>query len=147
MLQRALFASFAPLIVTAALLVQGQQSATLIAVDASHPGAAMSPNMFGIFIEDINFAADGGLYPERIKNRSFEFSEPLAGWHGLVLGRATGELDVRTDEALNESNPHYLRVRTYEPGYRVWNSGFRGIGVESGAEYRLSAYVRSGGPN
>jgi alpha-L-arabinofuranosidase len=145
MLQRALFASFAPLIVTAALLVQGQQSATLIAVDASHPGAAMSPNMFGIFFEDINFAADGGLYPERIKNRSFEFTEPLTGWRKLEPGDQ-GELDIRTENPLNESNPHYLRVRAYQPGFGLSNSGYRGIGVESGAEYRFSAYVRSSGP-
>jgi alpha-N-arabinofuranosidase len=79
MLRIASSATFLLFIVAAALVLQGQQSATVIAVDAAHPGAAMSPNMFGIFFEDINFAADGGLYPERIKNRSFEFSEPLSG--------------------------------------------------------------------
>ena len=56
----------------------------MIAVDAAHPGAAISPTMFGIFFEDINFAADGGLYPERIKNRSFEFDQPLNGWHAIL---------------------------------------------------------------
>src|SRR5439155_26498228 len=44
-----------------------EPSPTVIAVDAAHPGAVISPTMFGIFFEDINFAADGGLYPERIK--------------------------------------------------------------------------------
>ena len=48
-----------------------QQPPTIIAVDAAHPGAAISPQMFGIFFEDINFGADGGLYPELVKNRSF----------------------------------------------------------------------------
>src|SRR5262244_2509284 len=57
--------------------IQGQQPPTVIAVDAAHPGPAISPEMFGIFFEDINFGADGGLYPERVKNRSFEFSDPL----------------------------------------------------------------------
>jgi alpha-L-arabinofuranosidase len=133
--------------------LQGQQNETIIAVDAAHPGAAISPTMFGIFFEDINFAADGGLYPERIKNRSFEFDQPLAGWHANLnitpkgqLGSTQGELDIRTEEPLNTTNPHYLRVRAYEPGYGLWNSGFRGIGVETGAEYRFSAYVRSAGP-
>ena len=130
---------------TAVLIAQDRQGATVIAVDAAHPGAAMSPKMFGIFFEDINFAADGGLYPERIKNRSFEFSEPLAGWRKVVPGDQ-GELDVRGDNPLNASNPHYLRVRVYQPGLAVANSGFRGIGVESGAEYRFSTYVRSSGP-
>ena len=132
---------------------QGQQSSAVISVDVAHPGAAISPAMFGIFFEDINFGADGGLYPELIKNRSFEFDQPLAGWHAILpinskgeLDSTRGELSIRTEEPLNSSNPHYLRVRAYVPGYGLWNSGFRGIGVESGAEYRFSAYVRSGGP-
>jgi alpha-N-arabinofuranosidase len=109
--------------------------------------------MFGIFFEDINFGADGGLYPELIKNRSFEFDQPLTGWRAILpitpkgeLGASKGELDLRTEDPLNASNPHYLRVRAYEPGFGLSNSGFRGIGVESGAEYRLSAYVRTSGP-
>src|SRR5207248_3629721 len=85
------------------------------------------------------------LYPERIKNRSFEFTEPLTGWRKLEPGDQ-GELDIRTEDPLNESNPHYLRARAYQPGFGLSNSGYRGIGVESGAEYRFSAYVRSGGP-
>jgi alpha-N-arabinofuranosidase len=131
---------------------QGQQDAAVISVDAAHAGAALSPSMFGIFFEDINFGADGGLYPELVKNRSFEFQEPLAGWHE-ILGFSSkgfdppkGELTIHTENPLNQLNPHYLRVRVYETGYGFRNSGFRGIGVESGAEYRFSAYVRSGGP-
>ena len=138
--------------VASAGLAQG--SATVIDVDASHPGGTIAPTMFGIFFEDINFAADGGLYPERVKNRSFEFDQPLAGWHTLMpidstgkgLAATRGELLVRTEGALNATNPHYLRVHAYEPGYGLWNAGFRGIGVEKGAEYRFSAYVRSSGP-
>jgi len=134
------------------LLSQGQQGAAVIAVDAAHPGAVISPSMYGIFFEDINFAADGGLYPELVKNRSFEFQEPLTGWHEALgfsskgLDPHKGELSIRTANPLNESNPHYLRVRVYGPGYSFYNTGFRGMGVESGAEYRFSAYVRSGGP-
>jgi alpha-N-arabinofuranosidase len=128
------------------------QQVVVIQVDAAHPGAAISPQMFGIFFEDINFGADGGLYPELVKNRSFEFDEPLAGWHEImaVSGKgmdvSKGELDIRTDDALNASNPHYLRVKTYDSGYAFYNVGFRGMGVSSGAEYRFSAYVRADGP-
>jgi alpha-L-arabinofuranosidase len=134
------------------LLSQVQQNPVVISVDVAHPGAAISPQMFGIFFEDINFAADGGLYPELVKNRSFEFDEPLTGWHEILvintkgLESPKGELDVRTEHPLNSTNPHYLRARVYEPGYGFWNSGFRGIGVQSGAEYRFSAYIRGGGP-
>src|SRR5579872_5082583 len=121
---------------------QSINTVVTIKVDASHPGAAISPQMFGIFFEDINFAADGGLYPELVKNRSFEFNEPLAAWHEIMVVNAKGidpsrgELDVRTDDPLNATNTHYLRVRAYQSGYGFYNSGFRGMGVESGAEYR-----------
>jgi alpha-N-arabinofuranosidase len=140
-------------LVLAATAGQDQPSPTVIAVDAAHPGAAIAPTMFGIFFEDINFAADGGLYPELIKNRSFEFDQPLTGWHPFLpitpkgeLGPTKGELSVRTEAPLHPTNPHYLRVTAYVPGYGFRNNGFRGIGVESGTEYRFSAYVRTGGP-
>jgi len=124
----------------------------VISVDAALPGAAISPSMFGIFFEDINFGADGGLYPELVKNRSFEFQEPLTGWHEVMgysekgIDRPKGELGVHSEDPLYLTNPHYLRARAYEPGYSFYNTGFRGMGVESGAEYRFSAYVRSSGP-
>ena len=131
---------------------QDQPSPTVIAVDAAHPGASISPQMFGIFFEDINFGADGGLYPERSRtapsnstNRSPDGTRPSDDSQRRA-GRTKGELDIRTEDALNATNPHYLRVRAYEPGFGLWNSGFRGIGIESGAEYRFSAYVRTAGP-
>ena len=135
-----------------ALLSQAAPEPAVITVDAAHPGAAISPTMFGIFFEDINFGADGGLYPELVKNRSFEFQEPLTGWHEILgfssagLDPHKGELAIRTENPLNASNPHYLRTRTYAPGYGFYNSGFRGIGVEAGASYRFSVYARTTGP-
>jgi alpha-L-arabinofuranosidase len=135
-----------------ALVSQGQKDSVVINVDAAHPGAAISPQMFGIFFEDINFGADGGLYPELVKNRSFEFSEPLAAWHEIMVvnGKgidvSKGELDVRSDDPLNANNPHYLRVKTYDSGYGFYNVGFRSMGVKEGAEYRFSAYLRANGP-
>ena len=125
----------------------------VISVDAAHPGAAASPSMYGIFFEDINFAADGGLYPELVKNRSFEFQEPLTGWHEVLgfsskgLDRPRGELGIHTEAPLNPHNPHYLEVKVYDPGYAFYNTGFRGMGVNQGADYRFSAYVRSKGPS
>jgi alpha-N-arabinofuranosidase len=140
------------LLLAPSLLPSQQRSVGVIKADVAHPGAAISPQMFGIFFEDINFAADGGLYPELVKNRSFEFSEPLAGWHevmgfsGKGLDPPKGELDIRTESPLNASNPHYLRVQVTAPGYAFYNVGYRGMGVESGAEYRFSAFVRTRGP-
>jgi alpha-N-arabinofuranosidase len=137
----------------ACFLTQRPSNYVQINVDTAHPGAAISPNMFGVFFEDINFAADGGLYPELVKNRSFEFNQPMTGWHEIFhmsaeAGRdlAKGEMDIRTDSPLNASNEHYLHARVYEPGYGFYNTGYRGMGVKRGAEYLLSAYVRSEGP-
>jgi alpha-N-arabinofuranosidase len=146
------FAVFVVAVIPVYLLSQEPRSAVVISVDGGHAGAAISPSMFGIFFEDINFGADGGLYPELVKNRSFEFQEPLTGWHEILnfsgkgLERPKGELLIREEAPLNQSNPHYLKVRVYEPGYGFYNTGFRGIGIENGVEYRFSAYVRSGGP-
>ena len=58
-----------------------------IVVAADRPGALIAKTMVGVFFEDINFAADGGLYPERVKNRSFEFPDPLMGWQRRGAGR------------------------------------------------------------
>ncbi|KAA6460253.1 alpha-L-arabinofuranosidase [Acidobacteria bacterium AB60] len=142
--------SLLPLLALASLL----PAQTVITVDAAHPGPAIAPTMFGIFFEDINFGADGGLYPELIKNRSFEFDDPLAAWKVNLpsdpvkgIGLSPGELDVRTDAPLNANNPHYLHVTALNPGYGFTNAGFRGIGVTAGAEYRFSAYVRTQGPS
>ncbi len=128
-----------------------ESTAITIDVDGAHTGAAISPQMFGIFFEDINFGADGGLYPELVKNRSFEFQEPLTGWH-VVLGvnsqgieSPKGELTVQTDKPLHAANPHYLRARADTPQFGFYNTGFRGMGVQDGAEYRFSAYVRKSG--
>jgi alpha-N-arabinofuranosidase len=137
--------------VTAGCLIAafGQSSSKapdVVTVAVNQPVAEIAPTMFGIFFEDINFAADGGLYPERVKNRSFEFTEPLSGWTRMSLfGGSEGELDVRTDSPLNENNPHYLRMHVDNPGpgFGVVNPGFRGIGVESGSDYVFSAYVRT----
>ena len=123
---------------------------TVLTVDLAHPGAQISPHQFGIFFEDINFAADGGLYPELIKNRSFEFAQPLAAWHEILPITAThdgienprGEMSVQTAAPIAPTNPTYLRLRDYASDYGIYNTGFRGMGIESGAEYRFSAWIR-----
>ena len=149
---RVVFATITAALLSAGLLVRGRQTPAVITVDVAHPRALMNPGMFGIFFEDINFGADGGLYPERIKNRSFEFDEPLTGWKQMLnlqadgLGSPKGELQVSTAKPLNDSNQHYLKMTADTPGFGLTNSGYRGIGVESGAEYRFSAYLRSTGP-
>jgi alpha-N-arabinofuranosidase len=119
--------------------------ARLVTVQADRPGAAIPRTLFGLFFEDINFAADGGLYPERVKNRSFEFPEPLMGWKQLAPGGAKGALqiyDLSTEGDV--PNSHYLRIRVDEPGtgFGLSNEGFRGVGVEQGKEYTFSLMAR-----
>ncbi|MEO8370753.1 MAG: alpha-L-arabinofuranosidase C-terminal domain-containing protein [Candidatus Solibacter sp.] len=124
--------------------VRAQPAIETIAVQVNRPGAAVSPTLFGLFFEDINFAADGGLYPELVKNRSFEFTEPLAGWSRPMT--AEGQLIALAEGGLNENNPHYLRMRSEgASGFGITNGGFRGIGVEAGKEYVFSAWVRTPG--
>ena len=99
------------------------------------PRAEINPEMYGIFFEDINFGADGGLYAELVKNRSFEFVYPLMGWTPF------GRVSVETERPAFERNPHYVRL-TGGDGYKksgLQNDGFvYGMGVKAGAEYRLS---------
>jgi alpha-N-arabinofuranosidase len=116
----------------------------MVTLDVGKPGPPISPTMYGVFFEDINFAADGGLYPELVKNRSFEFTEPLYAWRRVWRDGADGELTIRSDAPLNDQNTHYLRLRVYsaDGGYGLVNSGFRGMGVHAGGEYVLSAFVR-----
>src|SRR6266540_2994334 len=64
---------------------------TTITVHADKPGAQINPAMWGIFFEDINFGADGGLYAELVKNGSFEFPEAMMGWNKAHL-RGVGDL-------------------------------------------------------
>ena len=138
-------------LISLAPISEAQNSPVVINVDAAHPGAAISPQMFGIFFEDINFGADGGLYPELVKNRSFEFSEPLAAWHEIMVvtergSTFQGRVARPHRDPLNASNPHYLRIRTYESGYGIYNTGFRGMGVERGRRVpllRLRAHERT----
>jgi len=116
-----------------------------ITVQVDRPGATIAPTLFGLFFEDINFAADGGIYPERLKNRSFEFPEPLMGWKPVERGGAKGALNVINQDSENDApNQRFLRinVETEGGGFGVMNDGFRGIGVEQGAEYSFSVRAR-----
>jgi len=118
--------------------------ASTITVQADHPGARINPAMWGIFFEDINLGADGGLYAELIKNRGFEFPDPLMGWVKLAASDGSGTLEIRQDSPLNEANPHYLRLTsTGGSGYGIANEGFRGIGLRAGEIYVFSARIRS----
>jgi alpha-N-arabinofuranosidase len=114
-----------------------------IVVQVDRPGAAINPHMFGVFFEDINFAADGGIYAELVKNRSFEFPEPLMGWTKIEHDGARGTMELNDDAPLNAGNRHYLRVTAGAGGgFGISNEGFRGIGVRRDGQYDFSVYAR-----
>lgn len=117
-------------------------------IDANDEIHDISELLFGIFFEDINFAADGGLYAEKVVNRSFEFTEiaqndQLYGWN--TVGSAKAEVKVNdTENCLNENNTNYL-VLTNETNSPcgVANVGFLdGMSVEAGDTYRFSVYAK-----
>ena len=114
-----------------------------IAVDVKKPGAPIQKTMYGIFFEDINFGADGGLYAEMVKNRSFEFPQNLLGWTTF------GKVEVKND-GLFSNNPHYVRL-SY-PGHDekrtgLDNEGFFGFGLKKDADYRFSVWARTAAEN
>ena len=129
----------------ASLLMAGVTvHAATITVQTDQPGAQLNPGMWGIFFEDINFGADGGLYAEMVKNRGFEFPDPLMGWTKIVGNKGNGgELSVLSDQPCNAANPHYLRILSAggEP-FGVSNEGFRGMGVSKDETYDFSAQIR-----
>jgi len=111
-----------------------------IDINVKKPGSEIKKTMYGIFFEDINFGADGGLYAEKIKNRSFEFPQNLLGWTTF------GKLEVCTVGAPFPNNPHYVRL--IDPGHKekrtgLDNEGFFGVSVETDAEYRFSVWARA----
>lgn len=130
-------------IILATTLNFAQGAETTLTVQVDKPGAP--PTEFGIFYEDINFAGDGGLYPELVKNRSFEFFNPLMGWKELARNGASGKLSIETIGAMNINNPHFLRVTVEKPGtgFGLANEGFRGMGIARGEKYEMSFYARS----
>ncbi|GAA4499246.1 alpha-L-arabinofuranosidase C-terminal domain-containing protein [Hymenobacter ginsengisoli] len=118
-----------------------------LTVQVNKPGAAVNKNMYGLFFEDINFAADGGLYPELVKNKSFEINPGLIGWKALGGGFNLDAYAVRNEQGISQNNTHYLRLTTRNGGTGeagIENEGFRGMGVKAGEGYNLSFYARRG---
>ncbi|TRW24738.1 carbohydrate-binding protein [Flavobacterium zepuense] len=113
-----------------------------LTLDLADTGIKIQPTMYGIFFEDINFGADGGLYAELVKNRSFEFEAPLMGWEQPnsdrhKLNEKSGYATVVVNN--KEGNKNFCRVEVKDAaGYVLTNEGFRGIGVKANDSYNLS---------
>ena len=130
-------------IATLAVLVSLNASAQhQFTVNAKKLGAPIQSTMYGIFFEDINFGADGGLYAEMVENRSFEFPQQLMGWNTF------GKVQVNDANPAFDRNPHYVTLK--ESGHRdkftgLENRGFFGMGLKKGLDYHFSVYARTAG--
>ncbi len=121
------------------------QKGPILVVDADKPISKIQPTLWGIFFEDINFAADGGIYAELVKNRSFEFTNPKEGWvfEGAFMSDSPVLILNRGEENIN--NPRIAQV-TINGKTCITNEGFRGMGIRQDNEYRFSllASLKSG---
>jgi len=130
-----------------------------ITVHVDQPVVSLKKELYGVFFEDINYAADGGLYAELIQNRSFEYYPvdhwvkknwqprkftPLTAWETVEYGGGSCKLTVESDTPLNPNNPHYarLQIRNGGTGVGISNSGYNGIYVEKGKRYVFSVFVK-----
>jgi alpha-L-arabinofuranosidase len=119
----------------------------------------ISPDLFGLFFEDINYSADGGLYAELVQNRSFEYNpteqrhwHPLSYWDYITPGFSYGRISVETNDPIHPNNPHYVNLtiehvgkeaqHTGISGVGITNKGFDGMTVRNGEKYNLSLFAR-----
>ncbi len=122
-------------------------------------GKQISPDLFGLFFEDINYSADGGLYAELVQNRSFEYNpteqrdwNPYSFWEYISPGFSYGRISVETTNPVHTNNPHYMVLEVEHVGHEaksegasgvgLKNSGFAGMVVKAGDKYNFSVFAR-----
>ncbi len=128
---------------------QEQKEYAVLSADFSKTPTPVSKNLFGIFYEDINYAADGGLYGEMIQNRSFEFRKsrrhPAYSWLRVSQDgkHISGTVETSGADPLNGNNPSYARIIADGEADGIANRGYFGLSLEAGKSYPGSAYLRS----
>lgn len=157
---------------TASFALDAAESPRIV-LEVDKPGHAVPDTLYGIFFEEINHAGEGGLYAEMVLNRDFElttlpkgakwagnllrtaddwqerkwFGNELWGWQFLAGGGARGSIRLEDRKALNDRNPHSMRLTVKERGERagVANGGFWGMNIVAGAWYDLTFHARTEG--
>jgi alpha-L-arabinofuranosidase len=130
---------FLSMLLVALALTMPASAQRQLVVQAKKPGAVIQPTMYGIFFEDINFGADGGLYADMVENRSFEFPDALMGWNMF------GNVQVSDVRPAFDRNPHYVVLGDsghIEKRTGLENRGFFGMGLKKGLRYDFSVYAR-----
>ena len=119
----------------------------------------ISPTLFGLFFEDINYSADGGLYAELVQNRSFEYNpnsrrewHSFSFWEYITPGFSYGSINVETNSPIHTNNPHYIVLEiehvgkeiqyTGDAGVGIINSGFNGIVIKENEKFNLTLFAR-----
>jgi alpha-L-arabinofuranosidase len=130
-------------IVASVFCLEAQAQPKAIEVNVTKVTAQVQPTMWGVFFEDINMGADGGIYAEMVKNRSFEFFRPLMGW--TVKQPNEGDVLILNRKEENSSNPRFARINVRNPKrgeVALLNEGFRGMGLKKGLRYDFSVMYR-----
>jgi alpha-L-arabinofuranosidase len=125
------------------------QSNNVITVNTRNITGKISPAMWGVFFEDINMGADGGIYAELVKNRSFEFFKPLMGWTVNGTKVKEGDMLILNRTPAHTSNPRFLRstvTNAAQGDAGLLNEGFRGMGIKQGLRYDFSVLYRQQQP-
>lgn len=109
----------------------------------------ISDLLLGIFFEDINYSADGGLYAELIQNRDFEYDpsdrEGDKNWNSTHSWKLKGEkttFTIGTARPIHANNSHYAILQVEQPGAALTNTGFDGIALQAGDKYDFSVFAR-----
>jgi len=130
-------------------LTAGIQAQTKITVDINKPGHTVSPTLFGIFFEDINLSADGGIYPELVNNRSFEDADTLQNWKFISTNGKSSASVITADvqsrppvPPLNPFNRKSVCIKA-EGSFKLENTGYWGMNIVHGKKYLLKLAARS----
>lgn len=129
--------------------VTAAQNDKVIRVKTKAISGSISPTMWGVFFEDINMGADGGIYAELVKNRSFEFFRPLMGWTPNGTKLKEGDLTILNRTPAHTANPRFLRSsisNAVQGDAGLINEGFRGMGIKQGLRYDFSVMYRQQQP-
>jgi len=127
------------------LVISTWSQSSVITVKADQRKAEIKSTMWGIFFEDINMSADGGVYAELVKNRSFEFAAPIMGWKEQRKEGSNGSALVINRTAANAANPRYLEVNLANGTglFGLTNEGFRGMGIKEKNQYNFSILAKA----
>ncbi len=125
----------------AALTTASTASAATVTIQTDKPGPKIPATLWGVFFEDINLSADGGIYPEQVRNRSFEDSDKLENWTFTKVGEGTSEATIDSSRPLHPLNKRSLKVKL-DGAVTLENSGYYGMGITKGETYTFKAALR-----